>query len=318
MLAPVPLAPPATRSRRPPAQALAWVAAAVGDGARVVATRRLRGGASSAVHAVTVETAHGARTHLVLRRIEDTAWLAREPDLVAHEAAALRALATSGVPAPRLVAADASGRRAGVPAVLMTRLPGRIALAPPDLARHVEALADVLPRIHAVRLGARTHALPPYTRYTTGPDREPLWPHDASAWRALIAYVACPPAHAPAVFVHRDFHPGNALFTRARITGVVDWMNAAIGPPAVDVGHCRWNLAALHGVPAADAFLARWTHGAGVAVHDPWWDIACLLDANLDALHALDTWRVAGRTDLTPRSVRRRLDAYAVSLARRL
>ena len=74
------------------------------------------------------------------------------------------------------------------------------------------------------------------------------------------------------MFLHRDFHPGNVLWTGAAVTGLVDWASAAIGPAAADVGHCRWNLARKLGLPAADRFLAL----TGVA-HHPYWDVAAAL-----------------------------------------
>ena len=49
------------------------------------------------------------------------------------------------------------------------------------------------------------------------------------------------------MFLHRDFHPGNLLWTDERITGVVDWVSACAGPPEEDIGHCRANLAIRHG-----------------------------------------------------------------------
>ena len=59
------------------------------------------------------------------------------------------------------------------------------------------------------------------------------------------------------MFLHRDFHPGNLLWTDERITGVVDWVSACAGPPEEDIGHCRANLAIRHGQDWADEFLAH-------------------------------------------------------------
>lgn len=47
--------------------------------------------------------------------------------------------------------------------------------------------------------------------------------------------------------IHRDYHPENTLCWAGRLTGVVDWTQASYGPPALDVAHMRWNLAADHG-----------------------------------------------------------------------
>ena len=53
--------------RRPSVETLAWVAASIGRGSRVVGHRRLTGGVCSAVHRLTVER-RGVRTFVVLRQ----------------------------------------------------------------------------------------------------------------------------------------------------------------------------------------------------------------------------------------------------------
>ncbi|MGE0227529.1 MAG: phosphotransferase family protein [Dehalococcoidia bacterium] len=304
--------PPELR-RRPQRRALEWAAAAIGDGARVLAARRLRGGSSSAVHALTIETATGRRHRLVLRRFVRADWLEREPDLAPREAAALTLLERSDVPAPRLVALDATGAEAGVPAVLMTHLPGRVDLAPADLTAHLRALAELLPRIHSLR-GA-TGAVPPYRRYDEAP-AVPAGVRDPRVWRTLLARASATPPDAPSRFIHRDYHPGNVLWSRSCLTGIVDWVSASTGPSDVDAGHARWNLALLHGVRAADEFLAAWLAAVGRQTHDPYWDVVCLLDAGPTG--PLEAWRDAARIDLTAEDLHRRRDEYARSLAHRL
>jgi aminoglycoside phosphotransferase (APT) family kinase protein len=51
---------------------------------------------------------------------------AEEPEIAEREALALHAARRAGVPTPALPATDPTGSEAGVPAVLMTRLPGKV------------------------------------------------------------------------------------------------------------------------------------------------------------------------------------------------
>ena len=53
---------------------------------------------------------------------------------------------------PVLLAVDPAGATAGVPAVLMSRLPGRVDWWPSDMDRWLRRLAGLLPRIHAAPL----------------------------------------------------------------------------------------------------------------------------------------------------------------------
>jgi hypothetical protein len=77
------------------------------------------------------------------------------------------------------------------------------------------------------------------------------------------------------VLLHRDFHPGNVLWRRGTVTGVVDWQAACTGPAVADVAHCRVNLLTI-GTGAADRFTALWQRAAGAAYH-PWADVVTII-----------------------------------------
>ena len=77
-------------------------------------------------------------------------------------------------------------------------------------------------------------------------------------------------------FLHRDFHPGNVLWS-GRTAHVVDWANACSGPWGCDVAHCRSNLIDLVGSGRADDFLRAYLELTG-ATYDPFWEIASVLE----------------------------------------
>src|SRR5579862_7166637 len=117
---------------RPPPESLAWAAAVLGSRARVVGWRRLTGGIASTVHRLAI-VERGRRRSYVLRWWADgaTEYAAR---VVTSEAGVLTALAGGDVPVPRLCGATTE-RAHGGPALLMTRVPGRISLVPRDRER---------------------------------------------------------------------------------------------------------------------------------------------------------------------------------------
>jgi aminoglycoside phosphotransferase (APT) family kinase protein len=258
---------------RPPDRALAWVAESTGA-ARLLGVRSRSGGTSSAIHVLHLEDRRGARIRVVLRRYVRAEWLAEEPDLAAREAEVLRLLESGDVPAPGLLAVDPTGERAGNPAVLMSALPGRVDWAPHDLEGWLQQLAAALPSIHATRIpnGA---TIRPYRPYELGKQLgPPAWTRYPKAWSRAIEIYQEPPPSDERVFLHRDYHPGNVLWRRRRLTGVVDWANASLGAAEADVGHCRANLTGQLGPAAADDFLARWQAIAGRTSYHPYWDIA--------------------------------------------
>ena len=254
---------------RPPRQALAWAAARLGG--RVVSARALRGGMSSAVHLITVQRSGAERDQAVLRRYVRPD--PDEPDPAAREARALRLAEAADVPTPALLAVDPDGTEAGVPALLMTRLPGRVDWWPSDLDRWLERLAGLLPRIHGTALPGAT--LPRFAPYQQDSYRPPGWARYPRVWERAVEISLGPAPDLPAVLLHRDFHPGNVLWRRGRVSGVVDWLGACAGPAAADVAHCRVNLLTM-GAEVTERFTRRWERVAGAGYH-PWGDVVTIV-----------------------------------------
>jgi aminoglycoside phosphotransferase (APT) family kinase protein len=201
------------------------------------------------------------------------------------------------------------GARCDVPAIILARLSGHPP-GPPDMTANgfCVQLAQTLAEIHAAGRAAsaqlqpyrlyydRAHAIP--ARWMTGP-----------VWESAIAAVreAAPPAIM--TLIHRDYHPENTLWSRRRLTGVVDWTQASWGPPDLDVGHMRWNLVADLGQRAADQFLACYRATSGRDLGDqPYWDLVSLFDLLLD---------VDDLGDIQPDDLRR-FEAHAAAALSRL
>jgi aminoglycoside phosphotransferase (APT) family kinase protein len=220
---------------RPPRAALEWAGAA--RGGTVISVRPLRGGTASAVHLLTVALAGGAVERVVLRRYVLAELNAEEPDMAAWEARALRVVEGLQVPTPRLLAVDATGARAGAPAVLMSRVAGRVDWSPANMDRWLERLAGLLPPIHALPLPP-PGVVRPFALYRQDSYQPPVWARRPAVWAHAVEWFhrPTPDGAGPGVFIHRDFHPGNVLWRRGRVSGVVDWASAhpptPNGPPS--------------------------------------------------------------------------------------
>ena len=274
----------------PPSRlALSWVASHCGIGADILATQRLVGGITACMDCVTVRADHDAQWRVVLRR-----WTNLEhctDGVVEREAAALRAVEGRDVVAPRLLGADPTGARAGVPALLMTEVPGKVVLAPPDMNCWLAELADTQARIHAV---ACTQLVRSDGWFD--PQVDLGWFRDVGLRREALAAANAHLDTAQTVFVHGDYQHFNVLWTATKLSGVVDWTMAGIGPRGTDVGHCRLNLAVLFSADAADAYLHHYEKAAGLTV-DPHADLRALLCWAPDWQDFIPT-QIAGRTQL--------------------
>jgi aminoglycoside phosphotransferase (APT) family kinase protein len=282
--------PSERRTPPPPARTLLWVTETLGAGSRIASMRRLTPGGWHANHALTVIDGSGRAQRLVLRRWARPEWAVEDPDFTAaREAAVLELLADSPVPAPRLVAADPEGAVCDVPTLLISRLPGRPPGIPADMDHFLLQLVQALERIHVAGERARGR-IPGYRTYhdlhSVAP---PPWSGRPELWECALEHAAAEPPPGPHSFIHRDYHPENTLWSRGRMTGVIDWTSASWGPRAVDAAHMRWNLAITYGLDAADRFLRLHRSLAAGAVGDQrYWDLVTVLDlvGDMDA----DDW----------------------------
>jgi aminoglycoside phosphotransferase (APT) family kinase protein len=256
-------APPTKRARR-------WVEKVSGPGSEVIRVRRMRGGTSSAVHAVDVRTKSDSILRLVLRRHLLFSWLEEEPDLAEKEARNLQLIEHAGIHAPRLLAFDPDGAECDVPAVLMTRMAGHLELEPRDLEPWLRRMAELLPPIHAVRPGP-VHVQPWKIWDDLREMPPPEWSARKRDWERLAAIVRGRwPTYEPR-FVHRDFQHYNVLWSRGRPTGILDWINASMGPVELDLGHFRYNLLGDFGFDVAERFLDLYRQVTGEEP-DPFWE----------------------------------------------
>jgi aminoglycoside phosphotransferase (APT) family kinase protein len=296
--------------KRPSAETLRWVEKVLGPGARVVAWRRMTGGIISAVHRLTIDRG-GRRVSLVLRQY--AAGPPDHPDLVRQEAATLGGVGAAGLPAPEVVAFCADGAEAGgCPSLLMSRLPGRVWLAPEDRADWLGQIARAAAKIHEANVTA-----PAFQSWIDNDDLVvPASATRPAVWQAAFAVLRQPASPVTTRFIHRDFQHFNFLWHRGRLTGVVDWAVASTGPPDVDAGHCRLNLAVLFGADWAEEFRLAYEAETGRPV-DPWWDLHAIASYG-DGWPEFIPVQVAGRVPVDTAGMTARIEELLEGTLRRL
>lgn len=301
-----------------------WVTAALGE--RVVSGERLTGGMSTELVCLILES----ERRVVLRRFTGPRWETAGPRAAANESLVLTILERTAVPAPRLLAVDATGEGGGAPAVLMEFMPGRRTLRP-DVKRLAAALAGAMATIHdvgasaiaelpdetaAILQGLDTEA--PSAPLDVVPERRPLAPRDeqpASLWRVVHGQRPPLPA-ASSHLIHNDFSASNVLFLDGRLAAVLDWEDATRGHPAYDVAFCRLSTALTLGLEAGDLVLAAYEAEVGARLeHLAWWDLVAAARLEPD----ITTWTASanylGSPALPAPEVVRRFDRF-VQIAR--
>jgi len=224
----------------------------------------------------------------------------------ARELVGLEVAAGLGVPVPEVVA---TGSWAGRPVALTSWCPGGTAVERLTRTEPSERLA-VARRFGAVQARLHTADVP------------------ATAMAALRPVVRAVPdfdPHAPVRLLHLDYHPLNVLDDGARVTGVVDWANTALGDPRLDLARTLgiFALASLFDVVDQDglaSFVEHYRSGytevaefpsddelcpyvgwAAQAMRADWEPRVRAGERDPAVLEALDTWastwpRASGRT----------------------
>ncbi|MFJ6633167.1 phosphotransferase family protein [Streptomyces sp. NPDC091376] len=315
----------------------AWVTKALAEGEHVTESVRLRGGWTSEMRSLRVEGPAGERT-MVLRSFVRPFFVRHAPGLLSREADVLRLLGESEVPAPSLVAVDATAEHCDFPSLLMTLLPGGVRVQDEGAGRRAQLLAEQLLRIHRVRV---TEESRPRTYQPWASAERVTPPADSGRpglWERAVEVIGQAPPEYQGCFLHRDFHPGNVLFTGTdtstgtatdtgtgtstsddlRISGVVDWVETSWGPADLDVAHCSTTLALLHGAPTGMRFADLYLAAGGRLAEDPaaqlYWRLLDALAFAPDAEKVGLPWRELGRTDLTPAVLTGRLEDYLQAL----
>lgn len=270
---------------------LAWIETALGSS--VAKAEALVGGRSSEVHRCVLED----QSSVVVRHISDTQWLSREPDLISREAEALTLLELADISTPSLVAADELSSR-----LAMTFEPGAMLMGADELGERIADIARLAANIRNVQLPPAT-GLPLWKPWVPDSPVPPPWGDNALWADAIDAYESSPPIFLEGdSLLHRDLHPGNILWGDDGVHTVVDWVNACVGHPHAELGHCRWNLSCLIDDEAPKAFLRSYLEITGDDSYDTWWDLSCALSFLPGPIDPIG-WNQSGRPDLTPARV---------------
>jgi aminoglycoside phosphotransferase (APT) family kinase protein len=258
---------------------------------------------------------HLHEDRLVVRWCDSREWGDTGREHVRRETLACRLLAGSGLPVPRVIAADLDGSLAGGAANLVTWLPGAVRLDPLSPAA-IEALASLAVSVH--RRPVADGQRPPVFSYR-GPAEPavPDWTTRPELWQRAIDLRAAGAPATPFGLLHRDFHLGNILWQGDTVSGLVDWAETSWGPADLDVAHLCSDVAMLHATAGANAFREAYQRHGGRLVADEfrYWQVSDILGFLPDPAHILPAVLPA-RPDLSARRIRDGLeDLLALTLA---
>jgi aminoglycoside phosphotransferase (APT) family kinase protein len=285
----------------PDADVLAWASAVLAAGVTVV--RGLsHGGSPWLLRAGDRE---------VVLRIAPAGQAAQIATEVAAMTCAAQA-AGAALPVAELLGYDLA-ERTGYGLVLTARVPGTSVIPPGPDPERLRALGAAAARISSIEV-APALALPVRSRPIEGEDFAGMRrQHGASdLLRAAEAAVAATrPGDDRSGLVHGDLWYGNTLWDDSRLTAVLDWDCAGVGPTGIDLGSLRCDAAWCHGPEAAEHVLLGWEAEAGRAASDVgYWDAVAALASPPDMGWFPMEMADHGRPDLTREVMLKRRAAF--------
>jgi len=287
-------------------QALEWLRININFNEALDDIVACEGSTSSDVLLVTIKSENIKK--YILRLFTNKGWVEMEPDLAKHEAYVLEFLNNHGISTPKLISADFNGEICGVPAVIMTYLEGKVDITPKDINSWLHEIAKTLADIHNINFKEF------HWKYKSWTNREdikpPSWSNKKELWWRAIEIVNSNPPKYKDCFLHRDYHPTNILWQGGRISGIVDWVNACIGPASVDIAHCCGNLAFMYGSEIADRFLQAYQKISNDKnQYHPYWDLDWIL-GRLPEPTFYNPWKQFGLSVIEKEVLKQRLEEH--------
>ena len=289
------------------------VAQRIGPQSRLLRAWDLPGGISAGMTALELQLPDGGTKKVILRRPNPRA-LARNPEAAAGEFRLLRVLRAAGVAAPEPCLLDTSAEILATPYLVLEYVEGDLEFGPPDLEDYLCQLARHLAGIHRLD-GTRFDLafLPRQAGWCT--EIPPPAPGDADdslqgrrIQQVLEATRPLPQPNRP-VLLHGDYWPGNILWRDGRLVAVVDWEDAQLGDPLVDLGKSRLEVAWIFGMEAMRTFTRHYRSRMDLDYgHLPYWDLCAALRLMRLAGPNLGEWAAFfapfGRPDITEQTMR--------------
>ena len=232
---------------------------------------------TNSVHILRCASPAGNETRLAVKRMTDDP----DPERAAADFHGLRIARKHGIPAPEPLYLDRTGNLLGLPGIVTGFIEGQQVSRPEDVRSWSADIARMLLRVHDASPSAedRRHIydggrMGLYFLRDSWPDTMAGHPLTAPIFEAVLELRAGLRRVRP-VFLHMDYWPGNILWRRGRISGIVDWDAASYGDPALDVAYFRMNMY-LRGIKeAADIFLRYYEAESGPVENLGFWELAC-------------------------------------------
>lgn len=285
----------------------------------VVNIQSLSGGISAAMTLVSIKLVDGTINRWVVRQLSSET-LKLRPKAVAMECDLLQVLKAHELPISSPVYLDTQCKIFHSPTLVLEYLQGEVDFSLGTQPGRELEIAKILTRIHNIDLHEISQiTIPRLSTSFFGLCREdPKQPGELlgeTLIRTQLKQHWPPKTTNMPVLLHGDLWNGNILWLEKEISGVIDWEDAWIGEPLLDLAGVRLDLAYTFGMESAEAFTCEYLNQRRIDVLSlPVWDLVATLWLIRFINHDLRSWAAFfqsyGRADITTESIRRDVAAF--------
>ncbi len=304
----------------PGEQNIARLAQKMIPGSRLLHAWPLSGGISAQMTAFEVLLPDGQRQKMILRQPGGSASRQNPAASAEVEYKILDAAYRLGIAAPAPLHLEPGGEIFALPCFVMEFIDGSPQYAPPDRVDFAHQAAAHLARIHNAEVARLDTSFLPTApsgcaELSGGPPERPDETlHESEIRRALRAASPVLQKNS-SVLLHGDYWPGNLLWRGGRLVAVVDWEDAALGDPLIDLSISRLDMLWIMGEEAMRAFTARYQSLMAIdCACLPYWDLCAALRLVRLAGASLKEWAAFfhpfGRFDVTEQTMRRHIEIF--------
>jgi len=296
-------------------QKFAQLAQILAPQSKLLRTWSLTGGISATMTAFAFATATGQMRQMIVRR-PSASTLQRNPQAAQDEFRLLQLTHGLGLATPAPYYVDPSGQLFDTPYLVIEYIEGKPEFAPVDVADYVFQAATHLAQIHSVDSTKLDLTFLP--QQTAGLSKRPPTVNETLAEgriRARLEAVWPLATRNAPVLRHGDFWPGNLLWQAGELVAVIDWEDATVGDPLLDLAISRLDMVCIFGVEAMQAFTRHYQARRPIDyTHLPDWDLYAALRFIRLAGDDLAAWAAFyppfGRPDITEQTLRSHYQSF--------
>jgi aminoglycoside phosphotransferase (APT) family kinase protein len=312
------------KAPKPTPEQFEKIANAISPRSKVTSSRRLVGGISCRMDALSFIENSGIAREVIVRQyglwhIDD------DPHPATIESSVLSFVNDNGVTAPTLILGDETTKILGRHAIVISLVEGRPVVQPPELENWSRQMTRAVSAVHALAVPQAIRNLVPtpyegYERsFSQAEPSEKISKHPLGkeVWSALKKHWSS--IEKPTdTLLHGDYWPGNTLWSDDSLIAIVDWEEPRMGAPVYDISVLIQD-AKLFNMDIEEFVLDEHQRITGSTLNDvTFWRLIWVMNAMPDPGDWADDFMSMGGNPITPDEVRSNLAESAEELLLKL